>query len=93
MPDYPIEHNLTANRFETHIDGWLCRCDYRMVDGVMHLVHTEVPHALEGRGIAGTLVAAALDWAAQVGIKVLPRCSYVRAYMRRHPDTQALLAE
>lgn len=90
--DYYIEHNAAAGRFETHVDGWLCRCDYRLVDGVMHIVHTEVAPALEGRGIAAALVRAALAWAADQSIKVVPRCSYVRAYMQRHPQTQSLLA-
>lgn len=88
----PVVHDPVAERFEVRIEGWPCRCDYRRVDGVMHLVHTEVPPALEGRGIAARLVRAALDHALANGLKVLPRCSYVRAYMRRHPETQHLLA-
>jgi predicted GNAT family acetyltransferase len=88
----PIIHDSTAERFEVRIGGWPCRCDYRLIDGVMHLIHTEVPPALEGRGIAARLAQAALDHAQANGLKVLPRCSYVRAYMRRHPQTQSLLA-
>lgn len=88
----PVVHDAAAERFELRIEGWACRCDYRLVDGVMHLIHTEVPPALEGRGIAARLVQAALDHAQTRGLKVLPRCSYVRAYMRRHPGTQSLLA-
>jgi len=91
--DLHIEHNSAAGRFEARIDGWLCRCDYRMVDGVMHLVHTEVAPALEGRGVAAALVRAALAWAAEQQLKVRPRCSYVRAHMQRHPETQALRAD
>jgi predicted GNAT family acetyltransferase len=87
-----IDHNVEAARFEARVDGWLCRCDYRLIDGVMHLVHTEVAPALEGRGIAARLVQAALDHARLQGLKVLPRCSYVRVYMRRHPETQSLMA-
>ncbi len=90
---YPIDHNAAAGRFETRIDGWLCRCDYRMIDGVMQIMHTEVAPALEGRGIAAALVRTALAWAAENHVKVRPRCSYVRAYMQRHPETQALCAE
>ena len=88
----PIVHNPDAQRFEVRIGGWLCRCDYCLVDGVMQLIHTEVPPALEGRGIAARLVQAALDHAQVQGLKVRPRCSYVRVYMQRHPQTQSLLA-
>jgi predicted GNAT family acetyltransferase len=59
---------------------------------VLLLTHTEVPPALEGRGIAAALVKAALDWARAEGLRVRPLCSYVVAYMRRHPETQDLLA-
>ncbi len=58
----------------------------------MLIVHTEVPPQLEGRGIAAALVRAAFEHAEPPGFKVVPACSYVRAYVRRHPETQALLA-
>lgn len=90
--DLVIVHNAQAGRFETRVDGWLCRCDYRVADGVMQLLHTEVAPLLEGRGIAARLVQAALDHAQAQGLKVAPRCSYVRAYMKRHPRTLSLLA-
>ncbi len=94
MNTLPLEivHNAGESRFEARVDGWLCRCDYRMHDGVMQLVHTEVAPALEGRGIAARLVGAALAHAQASGLKVQPRCSYVRVYMKRHPETAALLA-
>ncbi len=90
----PIEvvHNASASRFEARINGLLCRADYRLDGGVIRIFHTEVAPALEGRGIAAALVRAALDYAAGHGLKVAPQCSYVRAYMRRHPDTHRLLA-
>jgi hypothetical protein len=92
METLDIRHNEAANRFEAIVDGLLCRTDYRRVDGVLHLVHTEVPPALEGRGIAAALVKAALAYAQAHGLRVVPRCSYVRAYMQRHPETKTLLA-
>jgi uncharacterized protein len=87
-----VVHNPSEMRFEARVERWLCRCDYRMQDGVMLLVHTEVPPALEGRGLAARLVRAALDYAQARGLKVQPRCSYVRVYMKRHPETASLLA-
>ena len=36
---------------------------------------------------------AAFDYAAANHLKVEPWCSYVRAYFKRHPQTQALLPD
>lgn len=86
-----VVHNKAAQRFEAVVDGQLSKVNYRIDEGVMRLVHTEVPHALEGRGIAAAMVKAALEHAREHGLKVAPVCSYVRVYMRRHPETQGLL--
>ena len=92
-PRIEVVHNPGQSRFEAIVDGGLCRADYRMAGGVMRLVHSEVPHRLEGRGFAGQVVQGALDYARANGLKVAPVCSYVRAYMRRHKATHDLLAE
>ena len=41
---------------------------------------------------AAELVRAALAHTREQGLKVRPLCSYVQAYMRRHPEVQSLLA-
>ncbi len=87
-----ILHNTAQQRFETRVEAWLCRLDYQMRDGQAHLVHTEVAPAVEGRGIAGALAHAALQWAQTENIKVVPRCSFVQSYIKRHPEWAALLA-
>ncbi|HNJ82754.1 MAG TPA: GNAT family N-acetyltransferase [Piscinibacter sp.] len=87
-----IEHDAKAGRFFTQVHGHLCLCDYRLRDGVMAITHTEVAPELEGQGIAAELVRAALAHAREQGLKVRPLCSYVQAYMRRHPEVQSLLA-
>ncbi|MFN3296081.1 GNAT family N-acetyltransferase [Caldimonas sp.] len=87
-----ITHNPAAQRFEAALDGLLCVADYELRDGVMHMTHTGVPPVLRGQGIAAQLVQAALDHARAHGLKVDPLCSYVRTYMQRHPETQALWA-
>jgi predicted GNAT family acetyltransferase len=86
-----VTRNDQAARFEATVDGHLCVADYRLQGAVLVLPHTLVPPAVQGRGIAAELVRHALDWARAQGLKVLPSCSYVAAYMRRHPDTQDLL--
>lgn len=78
--------------FEMTVDGLRCELDYQLEAGLMTITHTGVPRALEGRGIAAQLVESALDWAREQGCKVKPVCSYAVVYMRRHPETQDLLA-
>lgn len=87
-----VTHRPEASRFEAEPRPrqWAL-CSYRRQGNVLVLHHTEVPPALQGQGIAAMLVAAALRWAREQGLTVRPACSYVAAYMRRHPETQGLL--
>lgn len=87
-----VTHNPGASRFEARIAGGLGVCAYRLQDGVLLLTHTEVPPQAQGQGHAAALVKATLDWAREQGHRVRPLCSYVAAYMRRHPETQDLIA-
>jgi uncharacterized protein len=90
LPD--IVHDTAAQHFLMHFDEGDAVCAYRLEDGVASFTHTEVPPALEGRGIAAALVAHALAWVRTQGHRARPLCSYVVLYMRRHPDVQDLLA-
>lgn len=87
-----ITHQPQAGRFEAIVEGLRCEADYHLRDGIMHITHTGVPPALEGRGIAAQLVQTALTWARAQGLRVNPVCSYVAVYVRRHPEWQDLLA-
>lgn len=91
-PALDVRHNEPAQRFEALVDGELARCDYRRHGAVLRMVHTEVPRALEGRGIAAALVKAAFAHARDKNLRIEPACSYVASYMRRHPETHDLLA-
>jgi predicted GNAT family acetyltransferase len=48
--------------------------------------HTEVPIEDEGKGHASRLVKEALDDTRRAGFKIQPACSFVVAYVRRHPE-------
>lgn len=87
-----IAHLPDSGRFEVVVDGALGELEYRLGAGVMSITHTGVAPSLEGRGIAGALMRAALAHAVASGWKVRPLCSYARTYMDRHPATSALLA-
>ena len=87
-----IEHQPAKQRFEAALDGHHGRIEYHVDSGVMTIEHTEVDRALEGRGVAGALVRAALEHARREGLKVEPKCEYTRSYMERHPETLDLRA-
>lgn len=65
---------------------------YERRDDLLDVQHTFTPPALRGREVAAALTRAACDFAAEHGLKILPTCSYTRAYLARHPQLQALLA-
>jgi len=85
-------HRPDVHGFEATVDGHVGRLDYEMHEGVLTIVHTEVDPALEGRGVAGALVRAALDHARANGLKVRARCAYAASYMDRHPESMSLRA-
>ena len=78
--------NTDASRFELRADGWLAELVYRIRGERLVLVHTEVPVELEGRGIGGRLVTAAVDRAAREGLTLVPLCPFARGWLERHPE-------
>lgn len=90
----PVTLNTAARRFEMPIEGEaLAFCTYRQDEaGAYHLLHAEVPPAYEGRGIGGALARGTFDLARAQGLKLVPRCSFMVAWARRHPDYGDVLA-
>ncbi|HET6632432.1 MAG TPA: GNAT family N-acetyltransferase [Rhodanobacteraceae bacterium] len=81
-----IVDNAAASRYEAKVDGQLCVLDYRRSDGLMVIDHVGVPSAVGGRGIAAALSRTALEDARKHGWRVRVHCSYVAAWLRRHPE-------
>ena len=87
MPDTDtIRDNKAEHRFEMRAGDDMAVAYYRLGPCVITLTHTEVPAALWGRGIGSKLIQGALDAARADGLKVVPRCSFVSAYLRKHPE-------
>lgn len=90
MPD-TVRDNKAQHRFEMDAGDGMAVAYYTLAPGVMTINHTEVPAALEGRGIASKLVRGTLEAARAQGLKVVPRCSFVAAYIARHAEFHDLL--
>jgi len=51
-----------------------------------------VPPELGGKGIGSKLIRGALDQVRLDGLKVIPECPFVKAFIEKHADYQDLLA-
>lgn len=89
-----VTENESERRFEAHVDGELAGFAEYELDGhtiVFH--HTVVEPHLRHRGIAGQLVGGALDTIRdRGGLRVIPRCSYVKSFIDDHPDYAEVLS-
>jgi predicted GNAT family acetyltransferase len=83
--------NPTEHRYELTVDGHLAGAYYKLSDGVITFVHTEVPKELGGRGIGSQLVKGALDDVRARTLKVVAQCPFVAGYIGKHADYADLL--
>ena len=89
---FAIRHEPESRRFAADVDGATAYITYRETDGqILDLDHTFVPRASRGGGIASQLTAHALEYARQHGLRVMPSCPFVAAYVARHPEYREIL--
>jgi predicted GNAT family acetyltransferase len=84
----------TMSRFELEEDGETAYLEFELDNvGWITLWHTEVPQALRGRGIAGTLARTALEYASDHQLKVDVVCPLVANYISKNPEFQGLVGK
>ena len=88
---FAIRDNTALSRFELDSDGGTAFMNYRLAGNAMSLDHTETPVAARGRGLASRLVEGALQIVRARGLKVVPRCPFVRDYLGKHPENRDLV--
>ncbi len=89
--DIAVTNNESAGRFEAAIDGHVAFTEYRVLESGVLFPHTLVPEEMEGRGVGSALVREALDWVRGRGLKVMPVCTFVANWIRRHPEAHDLV--
>jgi predicted GNAT family acetyltransferase len=87
-----IRDNTTLSRFELEDGGVTAFMTYKLAGGEITFQHTETPVAARGRGLASQLVRGALEYARARGLKVVPRCAFVCAYLAKHPEFRDVVA-
>lgn len=88
----PVINNEQARRFEATVDGQKAFLNYKRFPDHIEYLHVEVPLEFEGKGLAGKITKTALDFARENGLRVVPKCPYVRVYLRKHPEYQDLVS-
>jgi predicted GNAT family acetyltransferase len=87
-----VVDNVELGRFEMAVGDEVAFLKYRRFKNQLDLVHTEVPTALRGRGVATRLVRAVLDKARAEGASIIPTCPFVKAFVEKHPEYRSLVS-
>lgn len=87
-----VRDNRAEQEFELIEDGHRAVAAYQREGDRIVFTHTQVPRAIEGRGVGSRLVRGGLDSARDQGLRVVPQCPFVRDYIARHPEYRDLLA-
>ena len=92
MTSSGVTDDADRSRFELDVNGQVVFATYRRQGPVLAIRHVEAPLPLRGTGAAGRLMQGIVDIARDQGLKIAPLCGYASAWMRRHKDSQDLLA-
>jgi uncharacterized protein len=88
-----VRDDPDESRYEAALDGRpVGFAYYDLRPGLVVFTHTEVEPEAEGHGVASTLIQFALDDARGRGLKIVPLCPFVRAFLKRHPEYADLVA-
>lgn len=76
-----------ADRFTIAVDGTVAGfTEIVDRDGKRTFPHTEVDDAFRGRGLASILIGEALQQTRDEGLRIVPVCSMVAAYVEKHHE-------
>jgi predicted GNAT family acetyltransferase len=89
--DGEVVNNEAKAQYELTVDGYTALAAYKVRPDHLTFYHTEVPAALEGRGIGTRLVKAALADVRRRGLKLVATCPFVHHYVDTHPEERDLL--
>ncbi len=90
-----IKHHYKDNNgaFVVDIDGNILAemIYHKPSENRMIIEHTEVSKELKGQNIGYKLVEAAVEYARQHNIKIMPLCTFAYSVFKKKPDFQDVL--
>ena len=87
---YTLHQNVDNSRFEVIHQVLVAFVDYKLHKDEISFIHTEVPKELSGKGIGTFLAKNVLEYAKDNHLKVKPYCSFIKAYIDKHQEYQAI---
>ena len=94
MENHKLIDNAALHQDEFRIGDLIPRIEYiKTKNGEIYLTHTEVPSALEGKGVGSSLVRLALEDIERQQLRLVPLCPFVAGYVQKHPEWKRLVME
>lgn len=88
-----IRHDHTSHRFIGDTPSGPAVLAYTPAGtDALELYSTFVPPGERGRGLGGQLVKAAVAFARERGLRIIPTCWYVAEWIGAHPEHRDLVA-
>ena len=82
----PVTDNPAEHSFELKAGDHVAVAYYTLTPGVITFTHTEVPSALSGQGIGSKLARGALEQVRGRGLKVVPKCPFIAAFIAKNAE-------
>jgi uncharacterized protein len=88
-----VRHEPDRSRFAAYLEGEddPATASYQREGDTLTLTSTHVPESAEGGGVGSALARAALDYARDEELTVVPRCPFMASYIKRHREYQDLV--
>ncbi len=90
--DIEVKHDKENESFVADVEGHKAYLSYNIINDKIDFSSTFTPPELRGNGIAKIIVEYAFNYAKANKLKVIPTCSYVRAFVERNDNYKYLLA-
>jgi len=89
--DSPVVQDVPErSRFEISVGGETAGfAAYSLRGDRVVFTHTVVEDEWEGHGLGSALARAAVSAVTEAGGTVVPRCPFIAAWLRKHPEVQA----
>jgi len=87
MSGATLRNNSAQQRYElVDNDQVVGVAEYEVDGDAVVFRHTEVGEGHEGKGYGSTLAKLALDDVVAADRKIVARCEFIAAYLKRHPE-------